>query len=67
MVRIDNTRTVGVGRMPRPQRRSAQEAMRVSPLFLLFLLIVAIGVLLVVALGKAAATGDRLLGDEQDN
>jgi len=41
--------------------------MRVSPLFLLFLLIVAIGVLLVVALGKAAATGDQLLGDEQDN
>ena len=41
--------------------------MRVSPLFLLFLLIMAIGVLLVVALGKAAATGDRLLGDEQDN
>ena len=68
MVRIDNTRTVGVGRMPRPQRRSAQEAMRVSPLFLLFLVVViATGVLLVVSLGKAAAAGDRLLRDEQDN
>ena len=41
--------------------------MRVSPLFLLFLLIMAIGMLLVVSLGKAAAAGDRFLHDEQDN
>jgi hypothetical protein len=42
--------------------------MRVSPLFLLFLVVViATGVLLVVSLGKAAAAGDRLLRDEQDN
>ena len=41
--------------------------MRVSPLFLLFLVIIAIGVLLAVSLGKAAAAGDRLLGDDQDN